>query len=245
LEVHHENIKVKEKHFKHYLFDFFMLFLAVTLGFLVENARDRITENRREKEYIQSVTEDLKQDVYQLDSITAKRYEKDKRMDSLLSILNSANLDAHGNDIYYYSRWLPRTYTFFANDRTVQQLNSGNWRLIRNNKAADAILSYTRSVRWLAGFIEHREENLMLHLYPSLHTLFDNRVFESMIDQLDIHRPLGNPKLLSTDKAAINEFCNQIHFAKNANLYYTINAEVVIKEAKKTLAVLKEEYHLN
>jgi hypothetical protein len=221
-----------------------MLFLAVTLGFLVENARDRITENKREKEYISSVIEDLNMDIHQLDSITAKRSTKDKMMDSLLSILNSPDPDAHGNDIYYYSRWLPRTFLFFANDRTVQQLNSGNWRLIRNNKAADAILAYTRTVRWLSNFIEHREETLMLQLYPSLHNLFDNRVFESMIDGLDIHRPEGNPKLIPSTKAAINEFCNEIHFAKNANLYYTINAETVIKEAKKTLAILKEEYHL-
>jgi hypothetical protein len=244
MEVHHENIKIKEKHFKHYLFDFFMLFLAVTLGFLVENARDRITENRREKEYIRSVAEDLKQDIYQLDSITAKRYNKDKMMDSLLTFLNSSNPDEHGGDIYYYSRWLPRTFLFFGNDRTVQQLNSGNWRLIRNNNAADAILAYTRSVRWLANFIEHREETLMLQVYPSLYKLFDNRVFEGMIDGLNIQRPQGNPKLISTDKAAINEFCNQIHFAKNANLYYTLNCKEVIKQAKETLAVLTEEYHL-
>jgi hypothetical protein len=245
MEVHHENIKIKEKHFKHYLFDFFMLFLAVTLGFLVENARDRITENKREKEYIRSVIEDINMDIHQLDSITARRSTKDKMIDSLLSMLNSPDPDAHGNDIYYYSRWLPRSSLFFPNDRTIHQLNSGNWRLIRNNNAANAISSYIRTVAWLSNFIEHREDMLQLRLYPSLDKLFDNRVFETMIDGLNIVRPQGNPKLISTDKSAINEFCNEIHFVKNANLYYTLNCQEVIKEAKKTLAILKEEYHLD
>ena len=32
---------IKEKKFKHYMFEFFMIFLAVTLGFFVENERDK------------------------------------------------------------------------------------------------------------------------------------------------------------------------------------------------------------
>ena len=146
-----------------------MLFLAVTLGFFVENERDHYVERKREKEYIRSIAEDLKIDIFQLDSIINRRNIKNQMMDSLLYLLNYTNPNEHGNDIYYYARWTPRTYRFYTNDRTVLQLNSGNWRLIRNKKVSDALLSYNNTVRSIAGFIEQREESLVLLMYPSIH----------------------------------------------------------------------------
>ena len=45
-----------------------MLFLAVTLGFFVENQREHYVENKREKQYIQSFYEDLMADESDLQS---------------------------------------------------------------------------------------------------------------------------------------------------------------------------------
>jgi len=244
MEIHHIKTDVKEKHFKHYFFEFFMLFLAISLGFFVENIREHITENRREKEYIATIAEDIKADIHNLDSIIKLRNTRNAMMDSLLDLLNSPNPNEHGSDVYYYSRWLPRTNVFFTEDRTLLQLNAGNWRLIRNNNSVDALLRYNRMVRLVQGYIEHREESIVLQLYPLLQKLFNNRVFETMISGMTLVRPSGNPQLISTDKASLNEFCNQIHFAKNANLYYTLNCNQVIKEAHRALSVLKEEYHI-
>ncbi len=54
MEVHHHTAPKREKHFKHYLFEFLMLFLAISAGFLVENLREHYVENKREKEFISS-----------------------------------------------------------------------------------------------------------------------------------------------------------------------------------------------
>jgi len=40
-----------------------MLFIAVTLGFFVENQREHIIEHKREIEYVRSMVEDLKEDT--------------------------------------------------------------------------------------------------------------------------------------------------------------------------------------
>jgi hypothetical protein len=56
------------KKWTHYFWEFFMLFLAVTLGFFVENQREHYVENQREKKYIQSFYEDLTADEYDLQS---------------------------------------------------------------------------------------------------------------------------------------------------------------------------------
>ena len=49
MEVHaHSHTERKKWH--HYFWEFFMLFLAVTLGFLVENMREHILDRKKEKD---------------------------------------------------------------------------------------------------------------------------------------------------------------------------------------------------
>ena len=244
MEVHAHSHLENKKWF-HYLWEFLMLFLAVTLGFFVENQREHIIEKKREQVYIHSVVEDLKQDIAQLDSIIHTRTQMDKIMDSLLYFLNSPDIKQYGNEIYYYTRWMPRTFRFFSNDRTILQLkNAGNWRLIRNQKVSEELATYDNLVRSITVYIEQREESLVLILYQSIDKLFDNRVFEKMINGLSFTRPLDNPQMISYDKNEINEFCNRIHFRKNSNFYFIKNAETILGEAQKTLSLIKKEYSL-
>jgi len=242
MEVHHHG-HAGRKWIDH-LWEFVMLFLAVTLGFFVENQREHFVENRREKAFIYSATEDLNQDIYQLDSIIAKRKETQKWCDSLVFLMNH-DPQQHGSDIYFYARWSPRTYRFYSIDRTLTQLKyGGNFRLIHNKKVSDALANYDNITRSLTVYIEEREESLVLISYQSINKLFDNQILESMLNGLSFHRPVGNPQLLTYDKNVINEFCNQIHFRKNANLYFITVGEKLLYEAKKTLALIKDEYHL-
>lgn len=233
----------KEKSFKKYFFEFIMVFLAVTAGFFSENIRENFGEYSREQEYIRSVTEDLRQDIYTLDSIIDVRKKKDAMLDSLLYFLSSADIHEHGNEIYYYARWSPRTYRFFSHDRTLIQLrNSGDWRLIRKREVSNALQIYDEQIRTLTQYIEHREESLVFILYPSLNKLFDNQVFNKMIDGLSFKRPANNPTLLSYDKPALNEFANQIHFLKNSNLYFIKNSATLLSYARSTLSLIEKEY---
>ncbi len=244
MEVHQHMHPAGKKWF-HYFWEFLMLFLAVTLGFFVENRREHFLETKREQVYIRSVTEDLHQDITNLDSIIRVRKELDSWMDSLLYLLNYTDPKQHGNEIYYYTRWIPRTYRFYTTDRTISQLkNAGNWRLIRNQKVSEALASYDNFVRTITVYIEQREESLVLILYESIDKLFDSRVFEKMVNGLRFNRPTDNPMLMSYDKNEINIFCNRIHFRKNSNLYFIHTAEQLLGEAKKTLVLIEQEYPL-
>jgi hypothetical protein len=46
MEVHAHS-HTERKKFIHYLWEFFMLFLAVTLGFLVENMREHLMDQKK------------------------------------------------------------------------------------------------------------------------------------------------------------------------------------------------------
>jgi hypothetical protein len=243
MEVHHHSHTPRKK-WTHYFWEFFMLFLAISLGFFVENRREHYIEGKREMIFIRSAIKDLEQDIYQLDSIISKRRDMDKWLDSLLYFLNH-DPQQHGSDIYYYTRWSPRTFRFYTIDRTITQLKyGGNWRLIHKSKVSEALANYENITRSLTIYIEQREESLVLILYQSINKLFDNRVFESMLHGMGFRRPDGNPQLLSYDKNLLNEFSNQVHFRKNSNLYFLTVGQQLLSEAKKTLELIKSEYHL-
>src|SRR4051812_38441206 len=62
MEVHHHAHTRREK-FCHYLYEFFMFFLAVTASFCVENLRERYVEQQRAKQFAALLINDLKKDA--------------------------------------------------------------------------------------------------------------------------------------------------------------------------------------
>src|SRR3981081_1831306 len=64
MEVHHHpDLHHKPKKWKEYFLEFLMIFLAVTMGFFAENIREYFSEKRQEREYVQSMINDLKTDT--------------------------------------------------------------------------------------------------------------------------------------------------------------------------------------
>src|SRR2546423_14731853 len=69
VQHHHHNTSEKKKRLWEYVFEFLMLFLAVTAGFYSENLRERHVERTKEHEYMQSLLADLGQDSIQMNRV--------------------------------------------------------------------------------------------------------------------------------------------------------------------------------
>jgi len=70
METHaHALHKAPGEGWKHYLFEFLMLFLAVTLGFIVENLREHFVEHDRANQFLQSMLVDVRTNKRNLDSL--------------------------------------------------------------------------------------------------------------------------------------------------------------------------------
>src|ERR1043165_9115933 len=147
MEVHHRShtapIAIGRKKWHHYFWEFFMLFLAVTLGFLVENQREQIVEHHRETRYMQNLLQDLCRDTAAMRSQSLFQKRAVVFADSLVDALNNADRNKYLNDIYYYARILTIYNPFFYSNATIEQLkSSGSLRLIRNEFIADSIVQY-------------------------------------------------------------------------------------------------------
>jgi len=99
MEVHAHS-HTERKKWTHYFWEFFMLFLAVTAGFFVENQREHMVEHKREVQFIKSYISDLRKDILLLDSLVRKREERRTRIDSLNYILHLPDPDVYGSQLY-------------------------------------------------------------------------------------------------------------------------------------------------
>jgi hypothetical protein len=66
MEVHHHGHVHNQKKWKEYLFQFFMLFLAVLCGFLAEYQLEHTIEHQAEKEFAQAFTTSFWKTPFQL-----------------------------------------------------------------------------------------------------------------------------------------------------------------------------------
>ena len=247
MEVH-QHTHTPRKKWTHYLWEFLMLFLAVTLGFFVENQREHLVEHQREKQFVQSLFNDIKADTVNLERIINSRNKKEYALDSLSYLMNNDSSKYFTKQIYFYAVSIARTlpYRFVPNDGTIQQLkNSGAFRLIRKRTVVDSISKYDVNVRNLLGQWEV-EQGLIEHYRDAATKMFDALVFDPMLDEnvAVIGPPKGNPSMQPYTKRELYEWNYRVYGIKAINKASRRDFKLLLQQAKNLLEILKEEYHL-
>src|SRR5687767_14197578 len=234
MEVH-QHTHTPRKNWTHYFWEFFMLFLAVTAGFLVENQREHYIEHKREKQFIRSLINDIKADTARMGRIIANRTDRDQKLDSLSLLINSDKPEMHTNDIYFHAVTVARTISirFIPNDGTMQQLkNSGAFRLIRDRVVADSIAKYDVSVRSLLRQGE-LEETLIHDYRQAAATIFNALIFDLMLDEdNNVSRVLENkPLLLPHDKKDLYTWNYKLYSMQALNRAIRRDERLFLKQA--------------
>lgn len=245
MEVHkHPHHVTHKKKWGEYLLEFLMLFLAVFLGFVAENLREASAERHREKQFIQSFIEDLKTDTVAINLNIVFRHKKQEQLDSLMNLLGEQKIKGNENDLYYLGRSLVRNTRFQSNDRTITQLkNSGSLRLIRNEQAADSIISYQKLVDYINSNqdderIERRNAD------PLLSRMFNSFIFYKMVTIKGINKPTDNPPLRSYDTNVQQDLGYYIDQIKGSAFLIESRLILLHNKAKNIIVFLQKEYHL-
>jgi hypothetical protein len=246
MEVHAHTHTARKK-WTHYFWEFFMLFMAVSAGFLVENQREHYIEHQREKKFAALLYEDLKNDSAFINVTIAIKEQRHRKMDSLFYFLDSTDLQQHAKEIYYYTGVIEIDLIFKPNDATFQQLkNSGSLRFFNNYELYNRISNYYAHCQ----FYLDQESSV----YPKVPTgllskLFDakgrNKLVSVTPDILNAgHFPTEPLKLRTSDNETVNELEN---YVVNAKTTLEI-ALMLLKGGKKELYYLmrelKKEYDL-
>ena len=161
MEVHAHTHTARKK-WTHYFWEFLMLFLAVTLGFFVENFREHQVEHKRAKGLVISLITDLQKDTSLINSLEDFRFNKRKlRLDSFHRLLNMPPEKVDKSIFYPLIYNIAEFNRFNQSNGTLNQLkNAGYLRYFNDSKLLNYISEYEYDIQSLKG-----DETLEYHLH--------------------------------------------------------------------------------
>src|SRR5689334_22421719 len=127
MEAHHPHHITHKKKWGEYLLEFFMLFLAIFLGFIAENIRETNVEHGREKQYARELYSEFYADSIAFSKKLTARFDKERDCDYIYSFLRDSSLTDLPKRFYpAYTTvfYLINSYTFEPKDGVLSQLKS-------------------------------------------------------------------------------------------------------------------------
>jgi hypothetical protein len=257
MEVHHHaHVPTRrEKKWTHYFWEFLMLFLAVTLGFFVENQREHYIEHQRAKIYATSMKANLEVDTAELKQIVYRGTYTAGYLDTFLLLLANDDIaKIPSGKLYWYGLFGGYLRGFQSNDATFQQMkSSGSLRYFSNPSLEQHISNYDQLLRSMqmltqvdqpvqlevrklrAKIFDFRFNNIANNVVrKAVYEKFDQAVIDSFMNT--------NPPVLTFDKTVFNEYAE---LCRSRNLRTQLkNANDALSLATEIIAQLTKQYHL-
>jgi len=247
MEVHHHpKVDHGKRNFKEYFLEFIMIFLAVVLGFFAESIRESINEQSREKEYILSLVQNLKEDTTNLDQAVEENIQKVEGMKKLMSLafVDMSN-DSNRRLLYKYCRGKSIGYyaIFKSNDATMLQLKTEGLRFIRKDHVADSIAKYDNELKVISsaedlyntavetGILATRDVLNYAIYYDS--SFYRNGRFTSKLTPL-----------VADDPVKLKSMFNKVDLEIGATENYIYNLQIRQPFATRLINYLKQQYHI-
>jgi hypothetical protein len=244
MEVHHHGHVHEKKKWKEYVFQFFMLFLAVFCGFLAEYQLEHIVENNREKQYIRSFIEDLKTDTIKINYVLQANREQQLGFDSLMGTIKEPGVWENPAKLGKYISNIFILQLFNQTNRTLQQLkNAGGLRLIRNQPASDSIIQYDDKVKLISEQAQDMYNSNQAAIGLGLQIFDGNSMDNPGINRNLVPKP-DKMRLVTNDEAKLDEFFNRVLNFKAASVIYSFMLSDLKEYASRQIIFLKKEYHL-
>ena len=255
MEVHkHSQNLMHKKHWFEYLLEFFMLFLAVFLGFVTENIREKAFEKKNERAYIKLFIEDLQTDTAILHNVIPKTRQTVRGLDTLI------------DQVYLYlqgkadSRLMYYTYHYYCRNpiniqlskRALTQMRSaGAMKLIHDKQAAELIAGGD------IGFDQFEEQTRFIKERQEEPAQFGFKIFDFREYQKANIDPNGTtnqnddgflklsyqPPLNTSDPAYLKEFAARVGYFRNSLNGYVITMGEAIPGLESAIAYLKKHYN--
>lgn len=249
MEVHHpDSSHTGKKTFKEYFLEFLMLFLAVTLGFFAENMREENVEHHKEIEYVKSMIEDLRKDTANIQDVVIRFEKLSLVFDTVLKNFDKGTSKFSQSWSNNFVRIVKGGYPdYYYTDRTLQQLkNSGGMRLIRIQRASDAIVDYDDANK---DFIT--EANYLGRIHEQVvdesFRLWSFKLLNQKLNSTEWRKkkvPEGDYWIIK-DKTQFENLYNLIEQFSQSILFQKKNLLSLQKQAIDLITLLNKEYHLD
>ena len=232
----------------HYLWEFLMLFLAVSCAFFAEYQLEHKIERDREKQYMKSFIYDLQNDTTNLNEGFPRKDQRVIAIDSVfLFFENNPSVQKIPGYVY---RNMQRTLWdrhYRRNATTNDQLkNAGGMRLIRKKNVADSIAAYdlqwTRAeFRREAYFVSQQKgKELIGTIINPQSLLAAYRNDSGLSSSLQISDAVS----IEINRMNLHEFLVFLHYQKISTRQDKRDYMAVEHSAGRLIDLIKKEYHL-
>jgi len=248
MEVHHHP-EVEKKGFKEYILEGLMIFIAVFMGFIAENVRERIADHEREKQYMESLVKDLASDSVSLKAGFPLKDERLKSIDSVFAFFEDhPGAKTISVDVYRQMRRAQWDRVYVRNTGTINQLrNAGGLRLIRKQNVRDSLAAYDWFWDRLAYyhdiyFVNQRnEEGLMEKMLNAADLVHGYRLNQKFLFQNGV---ISSSAAIRIEPAYINEYINMLYWQKVMTLQDEERYKNQANRAVQLCRMIKKEYGL-
>ena len=240
MEVHHHPHVQHSKKWKSYLFEFLMLFLAITAGFFVENKRESYIERHRADQFSRQLLADLRLDSQMLENRNRDINQMQKGYDSRFFLLTKRN-DATPKEVLEVL--LPLTYVFDVPATTttyIQMKTSGSLRYIENTDLTAHLQHYydvllPRSTKIADACPDYFSVNINPFYLKHIRIQDYDPYNDTLVNK--------NPVLLEWDNKTNQELANIMGGYRSLLkiLSVAMNAPA-LEKLKETMVILKQEY---
>jgi hypothetical protein len=242
MEVHHHPHTHHSKKWKDYLFEFLLLFLAVSVSFFVENQREYYIEHKRANQFSKQLLADLRLDSVLFENTNRDIQRMQKGYDTLLYMLIRKT---GATDKQILETLLPIAYVFDipATATTYNQMKtSGSLRYIEYPDLTAHLQQYydvllPRSIKIADASLRYYSENI--HPFYLRHIRIQD--YDPFNDTLINKNPLIMERSRQTDQELANIMGGYRSLLTIQVI--TMNQPALIK-IKETIALIKKEYEL-
>lgn len=154
----------KLRNWSSYFKEFLMLFLAIILGFFVENQRESYVEKRSADVLAQSIMEDLDQDRESLKEAIRYLEEKDRKIVEYIEMLHGSPSSWDTLKIYQYMTKVFSTFPFSSTDGTYSQMKSSGTLRYFDQSLVNQMNAYDKQMKktvFRDGLVERAEWELV------------------------------------------------------------------------------------
>jgi hypothetical protein len=239
MEVHHHP-EVERKGFKEYLLEGLMIFLAVLMGFIAENIREGITENKRAAEFARSYYGDIKKDTLLLHRVMRFNAHKIAAIDSAINALDEPKNPRTDTIEVYKGMIASYVFPFEPSGGNYEQIKASG--AIRNfkQKLVDLMNEYDLQARRVVQREEITQKFVTEQYLPITMTKANMQVSWDIITKGKIEHPVYVDK----SEAYKRQYINMVTLVKIFAFRSIQEYQRLLKEADKVMDELKKEYDL-
>lgn len=239
MEVHHHpDLHHKKKRFREYFLEFLMIFLAVTLGFLAENLREHISDEKRAKSFARSLRQDFKADTLTLHQLIFYTVSKITYIDSVEYYLHVARNRQNDSALYGCVLYLISTFQFDNIIGTYEQIrNSGSLRFF-DQRLVDSLNMFDATSNKLKLMEDWENKFLFEKVIPFSMDMFNFKVFDDMRKEKGIKHDMYINNLNSV---SIQSLINQGEVIKRLRERQLNQQKALMTKADAILEALSKE----